>query len=364
MERIKPLSKENLIPVSHRGTYRSYGTLKSEGDGFKLTLQLARKIPSFSLALDILKKTGAPLRKGETIEKNKSGEIAVFERDFRVMSRHGLVVAFAADSVADFLALSHEDRNDLVTAALLHDATKPVEVAMMGYKKLVDQGKSTEEKKQILEKILSNVDISNVDKIIDQMVNLNPIEFTVFFDNKINEPVLRTMFSNSGLSKEKQARLVSIATSDSMGSLPEIIARARHFGQHLQKDDTMNSFMQFSGKLRHDGKLPHVYGNQKEFLGMILLYCDGITQGTTLATIDQRLDEVVARGAYREVDEAVKPAYDGKTFFEVSRLTAHVIERIIKDEGVKKVKIDVSFIPEELPMLIFDNLESRLRKNI
>lgn len=64
------------------------------------------------------------------------------------------------------------------------------------------------------------------------------------------------------------------------------------------------------GKLQADGKLPYVHGNKREFLGMILLYCDGITQGTTLATIDQRLDEVVTRGAYREVDEAVKPFYD------------------------------------------------------
>lgn len=339
------------------------GTLKSKEDGFELTLQLARTIPSFSLALDILKKTDVRLRKSETIEKNINGEIAVFERDFRIMSRHALVVAFAADSTADIIGLDDEDRNDLVTAALLHDATKPVEVAMMGYKELSNQGEATEEEKQILEKILSNADISNVDKIIDQMVNLNPIEFTVFFDNKINEPVLRTMLSYSGLSKEKQARLVSIATSDSMGTLPTTIARVRHFGQHLQKDDAVDSFMKFSGKLNNDHKLPHVYGNKREFLGMILLYCDGITQDTNLVTIDQRLDEVVARGAYREVDEAVKPFYDGKTFFEVSRLTAHVIERIIKNEGVKREKIDRSFIPEELPMLIFDNLESRFRKN-
>lgn len=341
------------------------GVFQQKEDGFRLTLQLARKIPSFFIALDILKKTGVRLKKAETIEKNNNGEMGCFDRDFRSMSRHGLVVAFATDSIADLIGLDSDDRNDLVISALLHDATKRIEVVMIGYRALVDQKKDGEKEKKLLSALLTNVEVTNVDGIIHQTAHLNPIEFIYFFDTQINEPVLKSMLALSPLSKEKQQRIINIAISDSMGALPIGIARAAHFSKSMNEEDaTFKEFKQLSVRLRRDKKLPHVYGNQREFLGMILSYCDGITKGAAITTIDQRLKDVLAREVYCNVDEEVRSFYYGRSFFEVSRLTGHVVERIIKNEGVKKGKIDTSLIPEELSTLIVNNLQSRLGKNI
>lgn len=300
------------------------------------------------------------------------------------ISGHNTVVALAANSIADFVGLNSSERNILVTAAGLHDISKVIELDMMGYRGLTqdkdEQGKITNpeqlmQAKKILHGILTDCGIihtqSEFDQIAEIIGQLEPMEFIDYFDKNINLKFLINVLSVSKLvlKEEEKKTIITVASADSLNQLPTFIARVAHLAKSRGlADKAISDIDSLVGCLKAKSLLPEISGeDQVHLMAMSLVYCDGISQGDQIVTIDDRMNKLIAGGKYRDTDEAGKNLY-GMGYFEANRIAMHGAESILTNIAVRNNLLPENARHEDFPKYVFENIlrraDARITKKV
>lgn len=337
---------------------------------FGLLRMLSEESPlGINVGFEILRVGGITAKKGLSIERTRSGDIAVVKRTFDTsMLAHNAGVCWAANGLSRLIGIDQRPLDLLTASALSHDASKRVEVNLQNNWVIKQKGEPvTDEMIIILDesRVLALASEEDWQDIVNETSSArNSLEFSEVFDRRVNDPFTKEALLRvgSGFSEEEQRVIVEISGASSMTGLQKNLAWALHFGKGLASDPIADDFMMFAQQLKQEGKLPEVRGDQTEFLGMMLWYAEAIVKGDEIVTIEDRYDEVIQRGAYRELHEDAVSFYNGRKYFDVCKLVNHVIERILVEKGVKAGRIAQDVVPEDLPLLVFDNLRERLVK--
>ncbi|GEM_PF-6833810 len=315
------------------------------------------------LAIQALGVGGVRDKSALTVEKLPQGDhIEVFNRGFNNMAEHNLVVGLSTGAIADLIGLDKDEKRLVVTGGLMHDATKKLEVIMLGYRAALQEGTVDEEKNKVIIDSLTRAGITDkeltIEQVRDTLSACSQEQFFDFFDQKVNAPFIHRMLNTSDLSPEEREQLFRVATSDSASGQPRVISIVSHYAENLPNDEVTDNFRERTAAWKRQGIVPEIEPDNIDFLSMILWYSDSIVAHNRIAYLDERLDDVVKRGAYGEIDRKTKDTF-GQTYYEVARLTNHMIERILKARGVANGTINPELPPEELPRVIFDHIQQK-----
>ncbi|MDP3987641.1 MAG: hypothetical protein Q8P80_00670 [Candidatus Levybacteria bacterium] len=327
----------------------------------------------FYVGAEVLNFGGITAKGGRSIERSKEGRTEVLERTFDTsMLAHNVGVCRASNAIADLINLNQEGKDLLTAASLSHDASKRIEVNMMGYRQLSEERRVTAEAQEVLDEsfVFALVGKEEAEKIKTEMVNPGAVDFTRYFDQRVNDPFFQRALSRVGshFSSWEREDIVEIAGASSMSGLPKILAWTLNLAKNLPidspKDSVIDNFKEFAGKLEDEKKLPEVDMDTAEYLGLVLWYAEAIAKGGEIVTIEDRYDEVIQRGAYENLHEESQAFYNGMKYFEVCKFVNHVIERIFFRQGIFQGNISKNTIPEDLPHLVSDNLKQRVDKRL
>lgn len=331
-----------------------------------LIRSVVRGLPQSSDLFHVLRLGGIRDVDEESIESTSQG-IKTERRSFRPILEHDMTVALATDSLAEVLGLPLTDRQKLVSAGFLHDASKRIEVVMKNYYRVLRQGVTSEEETRIITELLCSTGITNEERsfsmIAEEIKNIDEIGFATYFDEKINFPFLTAAFSSStSMSEEERTSIITIAKSDSTPAIPLFLSRAAYYTENFPEDDQMREFREIVKALQEKNVLPEIDDSKENYLGMLLLYCDGITQGNTIVGVDVRLDDILKRGAYSELDSAYRSLYGGRSQFDVIRLGLKVTQKFLFAKAKENGFIDEKATSEQLPAILVNNLYKRVTK--
>lgn len=303
------------------------------------------------------------------------GDTAVFERRVDNISFHGATVALAANSLADFIGLEPQGqaRNLLVTAAGLHDASKVLELEVMGCRDIFQKPNVTIKEINEAKKILKNSlvragvivkeDEDRFTAIVSGITQCTALDLPGYFDRTINLPFIQHAIVRSGefVEKTQHDALITIATADSVDQLPALFARVNRLKGKYQipNDDATGKFQTIIDHLQERGELPSLSETEEtSLLATALLFCDVISQGDKLRTVDERIDAAIKGGQYDELDKQAQERY-GESFFEANRVVSHMSERVLTLLGVQNGYVAANEEQTELPRKIFENILRR-----
>ncbi|MFH0936799.1 MAG: hypothetical protein V1808_00715 [Candidatus Daviesbacteria bacterium] len=329
----------------------------------RLIRHLAKDLPDFWLLVDALK-IGGLRNHGQG-----NSQSPVVERNFRVASEHNLCIGLVTDKLAIILGLESTPHTILVSGGLIHDASKKMEITMMEYLNKLRTGTEPEQVKAELEGFVGLVcraGINYPDQAIGNLQGKNFIEASVFFDQHINTPFLRSIFRSSSFEPEEQDEVIEVAGSDSFGAMPKTVSRAVYFSQELKERDLeVDKFLETAAKMN----LPAVTGNQTDLLAATLVYADAIVgdvkmntkKGNVLTTQIQglalRKKLSMSSPRYVILAEEARPYYGGENFFNVSYGAVDVIEKVIVQRGKNNGTLDLNISPDDLPNIILSQLQ-------
>lgn len=336
------------------------------GDKEGVLRELAGRTPVFTDAIAAMRQAGIRDRNGRSIEQDTNGVVNIKERSFRIMSEHGVTVAMAADGLSDVLGFEPKDRELLVSAALFHDVTKKTEVVLNGFRTLVQKDRVTDEAKEVLQETLESVDAldgQELDSHIQKISQPSTKEYLDYFRREIDEPFLSNALSKTSLSSGEQKNVSDIAMSDTLTSM-------RRLGVVLQSLDLdgatqkgLEKFWEIHNKINqslgHDAKDISL-DDPATLLGPIHLYCDDISRGNEITTLDKRMDALIDGAQYTEMDQWAESISGGLSYFNVERVLGHATEHVIKNIGVKNGAIPPDTQPVDIPRIIMHNLQERV----
>lgn len=336
-----------------------------------LIRNLAHETPLFWTAVGGMKKAG--IRKsGET-----SPTIPAPERSFKLASEHSLVVALIVREIAEMIGLPKQQKQLLITAGLIHDATKKIEISMMDYPKV--QTEKDLYKKE-LEQLIKGIGVVNSDNtiktILEELEAKNAFEASQYFDETINTPFLEQIFSGPQVVLEKSEKdiLINVASSDSFAAIPRNIARTARLVKDLSHtSDACSLFLNYVENMRDNGTLPEVKESDADLLSLILTYADGLA-GTTKIEVDgedkitttlkklaDRKKESIGNQSYQKLEEDSKPYFGGSTLLTVSYSMQDVIQELLfKIINGDKLPIKT---PDDLPQIILDRIQEKAKSN-
>src|SRR3989344_3620444 len=99
--------------------------------------------------------------------------------------------------------------------------------------------------------------------------------------------------------------------------------------------------------------VPRMLDKDVTELEKIMQYVDDITMGSSIGSVDERVDKVEADPRYREENESGQEIFGDKTFSQAQRYFGHQIEA----ELTKKIGLDN---PRDLPKFIEEEIRKRI----
>lgn len=336
-----------------------------------LLLAVSHRNPLVHDALKTLRSTGVRGEGRLTLEKPGSlNTYAVYERTFDPVVDHQINSMLAADGLADIVGLSATDRNLFVANATMHDADKYLEILALGLRATRDKGKVITVGRDVAVAALGEfglvMDKEEGNYVLGAIIEQDSVlSFHNEFDRRLKIPLIQSRLAQLDLTPQQREILIALNSADSVGEMPRLLARTLAFLDEVQEDEATQTVRQYSQTIADRGELPEAVGDTTDLMALLTLHCDTLSvyssshKAHTIGLVEKRIRDIVARGAYTELDTEYKARY-GVGYWDLALATQQATERIIRQRGIEIGTIDEGVTPEQIPMAIFQQLQDRV----